>query len=148
MNISYSFSDSLSFLITIAELYLKAELGRRLKAHGLTPEQWVVLNLLWETNGVTQKTLAARSLKDQPNTTRILKRLEQKELIVRTGNREDRRSNLIHLTAKGRQMREATIDIALGIRGEAFAGLNQQECEQLRSLLTRINNNLMGMRHL
>jgi len=65
-------------MITAAELYLKREPGRRLKPFGLTTEQWAVLNLLWETDGVTQKTLAVRSLKDQPNMTRILRRLEQR----------------------------------------------------------------------
>jgi DNA-binding MarR family transcriptional regulator len=143
---NYSFSNSLSFLITAAELYLKAELGRRLKPFGLTTEQWALLNLLWETNGVTQKTLAVRSLKDQPNMTRILKRLEQKGLIVRTGNSEDRRSFLISLTPKGQQKREATIDLALDLRKQAFTGLNEKECALLSIMLARINNNLLDMR--
>jgi len=146
MDNNYSFSNSLSFLITAAELYLKAELGRRLQPFALTTEQWAVLNLLWETNGVTQKTLAVRSLKDQPNMTRILRRLEQKGLLVRTGNSLDRRSFLISLTAKGQQTREATIDLALDLRRQAFAGLDERECAELGSLLTRINNNLLGMR--
>lgn len=148
MDTSYSFSNSLSFLITTAELYLKAELGRRLKPYGLTQEQWAVLNLLWETNGVTQKELAVRSLKDQPNMTRILRRLEQKGLIVRKGNSEDRRSYIISITPKGQQMREATIDVALKIRQQAFAGLNLEESEKLRSMLTRISNNLLSMQNL
>jgi DNA-binding MarR family transcriptional regulator len=146
MDTNYSFSNSLSFLITAAEVYLKAELGRRLKPFALTTEQWAVLNLLCETNGVTQKTLAVRSLKDQPNITRILRRLEHKGLIVRTGNSEDRRSFLISLTLKGQQMREATIDLALDLRRRAFAGLNENECARLGIMLTRINNNLLGMR--
>ncbi|MDD2272829.1 MAG: MarR family transcriptional regulator [Desulfuromonadaceae bacterium] len=148
MDTTYSFSDSLSFLITIAELYLKTELGRQLKPYGLTQEQWAVLNLLWETNGVTQKSLAVRSLKDQPNMTRILRRLEQKGLIFRTENSEDRRSYIISITAKGQELREATIDIAMGIRRQAFAGFDIRESEQLRSMLTRINCNLLGMRNI
>lgn len=148
MDTTYSFSDSLSFLITTAELYLKAELGRQLKPYRLTQEQWAVLNLLWETNGITQKTLATRSLKDQPNMTRILRRLEQKGLIVRTGNSEDRRSYIISITTKGQQIREATIGVALRIRRQAFGGFDQQEIEQLRGMLTRINTNLLGMRNI
>lgn len=148
MDTTYSFSDSISFLITIAELYLKAELGRQLKPYGLTQEQWAVLNLLWETNGITQKSLAVRSLKDQPNMTRILRRLEQKGLIFRAENSEDRRSYIISITAKGQELREATIDIAMGIRRQAFAGFDTRESEQLRSLLTRINCNLLGMRNI
>ena len=146
MDTNYSFSNSLSFLITAAELYLKAELARRLKPFSLTTEQWAVLNLLWETNGVTQKALAVRSLKDQPNMTRILRRLEGKGLIVRTGNSEDRRSLLISLTPKGLQKREATIEVALELRNQAFAGLDEQECAELGTLLTRINQNLLGLR--
>lgn len=148
MDTTYSFSDSLSFLITAAELYLKAELGRQLKPYGLTQEQWAVLNLLWETNGITQKTLASRSLKDQPNMTRILRHLEQKGLIVRTGNSEDRRSYIISITTKGQQIREVTVGVALEIRRQAFAGFNTQESEQLRSMLTRISCNLLGKRNI
>jgi DNA-binding MarR family transcriptional regulator len=147
METYYSFSNSLSFLVTAAELYLKAELGRRLKPFGLTTEQWAVLNLLWETDGVTQKSLAVRALKDQPNMTRILRRLEQKGLIVRSGNHEDRRSFLITLTPKGEQTREDTIGLALDLRRLAFAGLNDEECALLSTMLARINNNLLGLRN-
>jgi len=80
--------------------------------------------------------------------TRILRRLEQKGLLVRTGNSQDRRSYIISITKKGQQLREATVDIAMEIRRQAFAGFDIQESEQLRSMLTRINCNLLGMRNI
>ena len=38
----------------------------------MTPEQWAVLNRLWEKDDVTQNDLAERTFKDQPNIGRIL----------------------------------------------------------------------------
>jgi len=52
-------------------------------------------------------------------------------LIVLTGNNVDRRSFLITLTAKGLQQREATIELALELRRQAIAGLDEKECALL-----------------
>jgi len=38
----------------------------------MTPEQWAVLNRLWEKDDVTQNDLTERNFKDQPNIGRIL----------------------------------------------------------------------------
>lgn len=71
MGTTYSFSASLSLLITTAELNFKAEPGWQPKPYHLTQDQWG-LNFLVGTNDVTRKTLAICSLKDQPNMTRNL----------------------------------------------------------------------------
>lgn len=74
------------------------------KPYGLTPEQAGVIRRLGEQEGISQKELSIRMVKDQTNITRLLDQLEKKNLIRRGPNKEDRRSSLTYLTEDGKEM--------------------------------------------
>lgn len=61
------------------------------KAYNLTPEQVGVLRRLGEQEGISQKELSIRMVKDQTNIIRLLDKLEKKNLVRRGPNKEDRR---------------------------------------------------------
>lgn len=139
---SFIMDESLGFIINRASVAIKKEFVKRLKSYDLTPEQWSILNRLAEQDGLTQKSLAERTYKDQPNTARILDKLEKKELLKRSDNPEDRRTFLIFLTAKGRALRESIIPITTQLNEDAAHGLKQEEVQQLISLLDRVYANV------
>jgi len=93
--------ESLGFQLSRTARKISQLLANRFEPHGITTEQWAVLQRLAERDGVTQKELASRAEKDQTNMTRILDQLERKGLVVRRPNEEDRRSFLIFGTSKG-----------------------------------------------
>lgn len=134
--------DALGFIMNRTSTRFKNELGRRFKPYDVTPEQWVVLHRLGEEDGLSQKELAARIFKDQPNTTRILDKLEQKKLIVRSDSRDDRRAFRVHLTDGGKSLLSTLMEIALRVRSDACRGLDDKEMARLKSMLNRIWRNL------
>jgi DNA-binding MarR family transcriptional regulator len=139
---NFIMDKSLGFIINRASVAVKKEFVKRLRSYDLTPEQWSILNRLGEQDGLTQKNLAERTYKDQPNTARILDKLEKKELLKRADNPEDRRAFLIFLTDKGKDLRESIIPITTQLNKDAASGLKKEEYEQLISLLGRVYENL------
>ena len=69
---------------------------------GLTYPQYLVMLVLWETDGVTVKALGERLYLDSGTLTPLLKRLETQGLVRRERSKEDARSVRVHLTAPGR----------------------------------------------
>ena len=134
--------ESLGFVINRTSVAIKKEFAKRLKPYDLTPEQWSILNRLGEQDGLTQKDLADRTYKDQPNTARILDKLERKGLLRRADNPEDRRAFLIFLTDEGKSVRESIIPITTQLNKDAGSGLETKECRQLIALLQKVYANI------
>lgn len=134
--------ENLGFIISKTNTKLKNNLAKALKPYNVTHEQWPLLVKLWIEDGISQKELAEMSFKDQPTTTRILDKLEQRGLIRRQANPGDRRVSLIYLTREGQEISGPLIPIARQALEEALVGLSEQDQVQLKNLLTRIGNNL------
>ncbi|AQS58162.1 MarR family winged helix-turn-helix transcriptional regulator [Desulforamulus ferrireducens] len=138
----FSIEDSLGFIMNRTNTKLKNELLQRLKPYDVTPEQWAVLNRLWEREGLSPKELAELTSKDQPNIARILDKLEKKGLITRQTNPDDNRSFLIYLTDRGRELKDELIPLALAVLNKALRGIEQEQVKELKLLLNRIYTNL------
>ncbi len=99
-------SDSLPVIFFNISAIQYVETTRMLRPFGLTVEQTGLLIELYEKDGISQKSLSEQALKDQANTTRMLKRLIDKGLIERRNSPADKRLNLVYLTDKGRKLVE------------------------------------------
>ncbi len=133
---------SLGHIISRTSHKLKSDLAKGLSAYDVTTEQWALLTRLWEHDGISQRELSERLFKDQPTTTRILDKVEQKGLVVRRAAPGDRRCSLVCLTAAGEQLKEILVPVAQKSLDRALKGFSLQEQEQLRGLLDRIWRNL------
>lgn len=138
----FKLDESLGYLLSRTNTKLKNELLQRFKAYDVTPEQWALLNGLWEKDGISPKELSERTSKDQPTTVRILAKLEKKEFVFRRANPEDNRASLIFLTDKGRNTREKLVPLALGVLDKALAGIEQDKIYELKILLNKIYQNI------
>lgn len=132
----------LGYVINKTALALKNELGRRFKPYDITVEQWRVLNRLWEKDGLTQKELAEQIFKDQPNTTRILDKLQNKGIIRREASPDDRRAFIINLTDEGRMLRAQLLPVARRMGEDVFTGISEGEQQLLKVLLNKICANI------
>ena len=61
----------------------------------VTPEMWTVLTRLVARDGQYQSELAAGTYRDRPNMSRILAGMEQRDLVERRPDAEDRRKTRI-----------------------------------------------------
>lgn len=112
------------------------------KPYDLTPEQAGVIRRLGEQEGISQKELSIRMVKDQTNITRLLDQLEKKKLVRRGPNKEDRRSFLAYLTESGKEMNEKIILIESEIMEIVFKGLSEERISLWKEVIEEIAENI------
>ncbi len=70
----------------------------------LTYEMHQIMACLWKTDGIKQQELADRTLKDKASLTCLIDNLTKRKLVTRLEDAADRRSKLIFLTEKGKNL--------------------------------------------
>lgn len=88
-----------------------------LNALDLTYPQYLVMLVLWESDSQTVNQIGAKLHLDSGTLTPLLKRLQNKNLIVRQRSQNDERSVLISLTPAGRELEHVAADIPQQISG-------------------------------
>jgi MarR family transcriptional regulator, organic hydroperoxide resistance regulator len=84
----------------------------RLSSFNLTTPQYMVFNALWMGDGITIGELGQRVALDGSTITGILDRMEKNGYVERRPNAEDRRSALVYLTEKAREVGPRIISFA------------------------------------
>lgn len=107
-----------------------------LHAHDVTEQQWRVLRVLHENDGMDATELAERACVLAPSLSRIIKTLEAKSLIDVRKSRKDGRRAEIRLSDQGRTFIEdlAPESAAIYEEIEAMVGI-----ERVETLLNEIN---------
>lgn len=110
----------------------------------ITPDQWSVLNTLWEKEGLTVKEIVDKSRKDFANVTRIIEKLEKLEYVTKIKNEKDGRSYIISVTEKAFALKpriEKCWKNALEISTE---GISKEEQKAVVGTLLKIENNVLN----
>lgn len=139
---NFKLDDSLGFILNKVNTKLKNELFQRLKENDITPEQWAILNCLWEREGITPKELADMTFKDKPNTNRILEKLKIKGLVVRKTHPVDKRAFQIFLTDSGWALREQLIPKVTQLLDKATIGMEEHKVLEMKKMLNQIYDNI------
>jgi DNA-binding MarR family transcriptional regulator len=111
----------------------------------ITPEMWTVLTRLLARDGQYQSELAAATYRDRPNMSRILAGMEQRDLVVRRPDADDRRRTRIYLTPKAREVVAAIAPLAMRTRDRLYEGLKKKELKALRRSLRTIESNTLSV---
>src|SRR5438094_4743909 len=96
-------TERIGQLLVLAAGAAQALAGERLEPLGLSPRAWGVLTTLVESGPLTQIELASATSTDRTAMTYLLDELEERGLLERRAKPDDRRSYLIHLTARGKK---------------------------------------------
>lgn len=104
----------------------------------ITFTQWAVLALLHSGIANTCGGLARNLGHNSGAMTRVLDQLEERALLQRVQDPEDRRVTKLHVTDEGRAMIEALGPRVMGIWNEYLEGFDRQEVLVLIDLLTRL----------
>lgn len=108
----------------------------------ITIEQWSVLACLWKKDKVTQQTLCNLTSKDKPSMTRLIDKLEKRNLVTRVSDHNDRRINLIHLTDSGMALKQKATDLVQKNAAKTLSNIAEEELKISRIVLKRIMANL------
>jgi DNA-binding MarR family transcriptional regulator len=133
----YRMEDSPGYHIFRVSMALRQGLRRTFQAEGLdvTPDQFGVLFILWEQEGVSQRELAETCFKDMASVTRMIDALERKELVRREPDPSDRRSHRLMLTQEGRDLRRLLVPLAMECREHSFSCLSEADQGELMRML-------------
>jgi MarR family transcriptional regulator, organic hydroperoxide resistance regulator len=132
------------FPVYAASRLITREYQPHLDALGITYPQYLVLMVLWETDGISVNDITQKLILNTNTITPILKRMEAQSLISRNRSKEDERKVIITLTDSGKKMREA----AASVPEKLAAGLASQEVdiegllkmrEQLNAIIRYLN---------
>ncbi len=134
----------IGYMITKTALKIKAGLNQLLKAGGIdiTADQFELLMILREKEGLSQTEMAMLTSKDKTNITRILDILEKKQLIERRKNDYDRRTYNIFLTKKGKQHRSSLQQVLQRGNQRLAEGLTNEDINEFTRIIKIINKNL------
>src|SRR6266852_137415 len=128
-------------LLAVAAQAAQTLATERLEPLGLSPRAWGVLSTLVESGPLTQIELAAATATDRTAMVYLLDELERQRLLERRPNPDDRRSYLIHLTARGKQTQKKAGAELADQADTLLKPLDAAERRQLVDLLTRIADN-------
>jgi DNA-binding MarR family transcriptional regulator len=128
-----------SVLIARVARLVRSRLEAALGPSELRQRQLVALSYLRDHGPARQQALAQSLCMDASSLVCLLNDLEDRDLIARKRDREDRRRGILELTDHGRQAL-AEIDAALAeIDAEILFDLDDAERTTLRSLLSRLS---------
>ena len=143
-NNQFKKSELYSFITGKASTAIARRLQKNFKQAGveITIEQWSVLYHLWKQDGQSQQQLCDATFRDKPSITRLVDNLEKLKLVKRVASKEDRRSNLIFLTAEAQQLQNQTMDLANQTLNEALEGVTNGQVEIAKEVLGIVYENL------
>jgi|TARA_R110000751_G_scaffold9121_7_gene34962 MarR family transcriptional regulator, transcriptional regulator for hemolysin len=135
-------ASTIGFRIARLPHLWRSILDRRLAPLGLTQTRWVTLYHLCRLGeGHPQCDLARAIGVEAPSLVRTLGQLEEQGLVERRACDNDRRSKRIYLTPAAMPLLEKIDTVAQQARKEMFAGLSEENLEQLNEWLAVIEAN-------
>jgi DNA-binding MarR family transcriptional regulator len=112
--------------------------GEAVRECGLTHAQFDIIATLGNTPGMTYKELGQKTLITKGTLTGVIERLEQKGLVARERNSEDKRSFFVRLTPKGEDtFREAFPKVVAQGR-DLFASFSGADFDALDASLRKV----------
>ncbi|WP_281955862.1 homoprotocatechuate degradation operon regulator HpaR [Pseudophaeobacter arcticus] len=105
----------------------------------LTEQQWRVLRVVQENDGIDPTEIAEQACLLLPSLTRILQKLDEKGLISRERDKVDRRRQVIRITAAGGKIIEANIAASIAIVDRTREKMGQERYEALLDLLNELD---------
>jgi DNA-binding MarR family transcriptional regulator len=105
---------------------------------GLSPYHHAVLSVLDEEPRETQAMIADALGYDRSHIVRLLDELEERELVVRKRDPEDRRRHVVKLTPDGRTMLRRLRAIVQRLEDDFFSPLDAEQRDTLHALLATL----------
>jgi MarR family transcriptional regulator, organic hydroperoxide resistance regulator len=133
---SLRLADQLCFSLYAASRAVTAAYAPLLAPLGLTYPQYLVMLVLWESHGVTVKSIGEALALDSGTLTPLLKRLEAQGLVTRARSTLDERALEVRLTSAGRKLERRAQSIPQKL--VACFGLPLPELGKMRDELRKL----------
>ncbi|MDF1791929.1 MAG: MarR family transcriptional regulator [Thalassobaculaceae bacterium] len=136
---SYVLQDQIGHLLRRAhqrntQIFLEA-----FEAAGLTPTQWAALAMLSQEGAASQNALGRMTAMDPATIQGVIRRLEERGLITREADPDDKRRTMLRLSPDGEAMTDAMAEAATSVSERQLDQLTASEREQLLALLRKVS---------
>ncbi len=138
-------AEALVGLLRTTDL-VRRELATVVEPAGLTLQQYNVLRILRGAGpeGLPTLEIAARMIEVAPGITRLMDRLEHKQLVRRLRCKADRRQVLCSITAGGLELLERLEGPVAEADGRVLGGLTLERVDQLIGLLDDLRGHVLA----
>jgi DNA-binding MarR family transcriptional regulator len=130
--------DNMSIIVRYCRMFAE----RKLKEYDLSFGEQVIMMFLSTHDNVSQDTISKKFMIDKGMIAKTLTKLEQKEIILRVQNLDNKRENIISLTQKGRDI----LNIMSGVLDEwneiIYEGMSQEEIDWVKRLTGKMVKNV------
>jgi len=130
----------IGYLVHRTDVKMTNYFTKQLKPYDITPEQWSIISVLNDQNGLTQKELAEAIDRDQTTIVRMIHSMEKKEFVKKVFNDKDKRSHYLFLTEKGERIKNKLIPVVNDAHRFVTTNLDEQELKQLKLILNKLYN--------
>ena len=120
--------------------YFAKELTRN--GINLTPEQYLVMDILWDAEVMSQQAIADIIQKDKNSVTKFIDSLEKKGLVYRQVNKTDRRVNNIVVSEEGMKLKIKTTEVAIGMMRNVLNNIKEEDLIALDKVMNQIKENI------
>ena len=136
----------IAFYVNILNSRIKKCFFVRLQENGIniTPEQYLVMDILWDKQSLSQQNIADVIQKDKNSVTKIIDSLEKKNFVSRVVDKKDRRINRIELTKEGEALEKNTTEVAIKFMNDTIAGIDNQDLNTFVDVMRKLKGNLEG----
>ena len=112
--------------------------------HGfnITPEQFLVMDALWNDGTMSQQQIAQTIMKDKNSVVKLLDGLEKKNLVTRVPDKVDRRQNLIEVTPYALVVQEKIKEVAITAVDHVIKDIPQEEMHIFIKVLGKMAENM------
>jgi DNA-binding MarR family transcriptional regulator len=115
-----------------------------LAAHGITVAEWRVLLSAAAHDAVSGQEVTNRWAMDKMAVNRAVANLEERHLIEKRANPDDRRAIDVVMTRSGRELHATLLPVANGRYHQIMAGLDRTEAATLRTILSKLIAHMDG----
>ncbi len=133
-----SLSHSIGFLLNFNGRIIRERLEKALQPLDLSLRELGLMRILESEGPLSQHVLGRRHNVDRTTTVQIIDELESRQLVIRSQNVEDRRSNLLFLTPRGRKTLSRALKLVNKEQSSFLAGLEEHERDSLRNILLKL----------
>jgi len=134
--------DRLAHLVKDTTRALTRALQMRLVEHGVSFGHWTFLRVLWEHDGLTQRSLSIEAGVMEPTTVTALNAMEALGYIERRRMGGNRRNNHVFLTARGKALKRKLVPLAKEVNQVAVAKISSTDVARTRRVLLAMIENL------
>jgi DNA-binding MarR family transcriptional regulator len=137
----YDVTASVGHQLYLLMNLMRRDIQSRMSHEGLTEAQWRPLWLLKTGRANSLMSLAREMDMDAGAITRLIDRLEAKDLVARVRSEADRRLIHLQLTAHGEAVVAQVPHVLAAVNNDFLSGFSEADWLQLRSLIGRMNSN-------